>query len=73
MYVSLFGEEVVANLEGIARARLEKRPSQYQSDAAVHHAYVRATTGGGETGDRDDGRKAARRWKVRKRSPLIFH
>ena len=34
--------------QGIARARLEKRPRQYQTDAAVHQAYMRATAGGGE-------------------------
>ena len=52
-YVALVGEEVAANLEGIARARLEKRPRQYQSDAAVHQAYMQATSGGGE--DENDG------------------
>ena len=44
-YVALIGEEVAGNLEGIARARLEKRRRQYQSDAAVHQAYVQVTTG----------------------------
>ena len=53
-YVALVGEEVAVNLEGIARARLEKRPRQYQSDAAVHQAYMRATTGGGQAADGDD-------------------
>ena len=47
-YVALVGETVSANLEGIARARLEKRPKQYQSDAAIHHAFMRSTAGGGE-------------------------
>ena len=35
-YVSLIGEDAAANLEGDARARLQKHPRQYQSDAAVH-------------------------------------
>ena len=47
-YAALVGEEVAWNLEGIARARLEKRPRQYQSDAAVHQSFMKATTGGGE-------------------------
>ena len=50
-YTSLVGEDVAANLEGIARARKDKKPRQYQSDAAVHQAYMQATTGGGEPGD----------------------
>ena len=50
-YTALVGEEVAANLEGIARARTEKKPRQYQSDAAVHEAYIQATTGGGEPGE----------------------
>ena len=50
-YVSLVGAEVATNLEGIARARLEKPPRQYQSDAVVHQAYMQATTGGGDCGD----------------------
>ena len=50
-YVSLVGTEVALNLEGIARARLEKRPRQYQSDAAVHQAYMQTTTGGGAEQD----------------------
>ena len=50
-YVALVGEEVAVNLEGIARARLEKRPRQYQSDASVHQTYMQATSGG--AGDAD--------------------
>jgi hypothetical protein len=45
-YVALVGEEVAVNLEGIARARLEKKPRQYQSDASVHQTYMQATSGG---------------------------
>ena len=46
--------QVASNLEGIARARLEKRPRQYQSDAAVHQAYMQATSGGGvQDGDEE--------------------
>ena len=53
-YVALVGEDVSANLEGIARARLEERPRQYQSDAAIHHAYMRSTADGGDAvGDAD--------------------
>jgi len=54
-YVALVGQDVAANLEGIASARLEKRPRQYQSDAAVHQAYMQATTGGGTEGEDGDG------------------
>ena len=45
-YAAIVGLQVAKNLEGLARARLEKRPRQYQSDAAVHQAYLRMTTGG---------------------------
>ena len=55
-YVALVGTEVALNLEGIARARLEKRPRQYQSDAAVHQAYMQTTTGGGA--EQADGEEA---------------
>ena len=54
-YVAIVGQDVAANLEGIASARLEKRPRQYQSDAAVHQAYMQATTGGGTRGEDGDG------------------
>ena len=47
-YVAVIGTEVAVNLEGIARVRLEKPPRQYQTDAAVHEAYMKATSGGGE-------------------------
>ncbi|HIE68667.1 MAG TPA: hypothetical protein EYP98_00100, partial [Planctomycetes bacterium] len=53
-YVALVGWEVAVNLEAVARARLEKRPRQYQTDAAVHQAYVRATSGGGEAEGDDE-------------------
>ena len=57
-YAALIGEDVAANLEGLARARMEKRPRQYQSDAAIHQAYIRSTTGGGETRDGEDPEEA---------------
>ena len=46
-YAALLSTQVAAHLEGIARARLERRPRQYQSDAAVHQAYMKATSGWG--------------------------
>ena len=52
-YVALIGEEMAANLEGIARARMEKRPRQYQSDATVHQAYMQVTVGGGVENELD--------------------
>ena len=59
-YVALIGEDVAANLEGIARARLEKPPRQYQSDAAVHQAYMQTVSGGGEhAGDGEPPEDAA--------------
>jgi len=53
-YTSLIGVDVAVNLEAVARARLEKRPRQYQSDAEVHQAYVQVTTGGGGVLDGQD-------------------
>ena len=52
------GVAVAANLEGIARARLEKKPRQYQSDAAVHQACIHATSGGGNACDGEDAGEA---------------
>ena len=49
-YVAINGQEVSTNLEGIARARAEKHPKLRETDAKVHEAYLRATTGGGEAG-----------------------
>ena len=46
-YAALLSTQVACNLEGIAGARLERRPRQYQSDASSHQAYMKATTGGG--------------------------
>ena len=57
-YTSLVGVMVARNLEGIARARSDKRQRQYQSDATVHQAYIQATTGGGGREDGDEGLEA---------------
>ena len=46
-YVAVLGCQVAHNLEGIALAREDKKPRQYQSDAQVHQQYCMATTGGG--------------------------
>ncbi|MCP4208139.1 MAG: hypothetical protein GY767_13960, partial [Shimia sp.] len=57
-YVALIGEDVALNLEGLARARVEKHPRAYQTDAQVHQVYMKATSGGGEgqeAGDEGDG------------------
>ena len=58
-YVALIGDEVAGNLEGIARARLEDPRCEYQTDAAVHQAYMQIATGGGECGDNDEPAEAA--------------
>ncbi|CAK0887182.1 unnamed protein product [Prorocentrum cordatum] len=55
-YVSMIAMQVAPNLEGIALAREEKKPRQYQSDAAVQSAYLKATTGGGA--GQDEGAEA---------------
>ena len=49
-YAALLSTQVASNLEGIARARFERRPRQSQSGASVHQAYMKATSGGSETG-----------------------
>ena len=46
-YVSMIAMQVAPNLDGIALAREENKPRQYQSDADVQSAYLKATTGGG--------------------------
>ena len=56
-YTALIGEEVMMNLEGLARARREKHPRAYQTDAEIHQSYISATTGGSmdADGDVEDG------------------
>ena len=43
------------NLGGIARARLEKPPRAYQTDAEIHTEYTKTVYGGGEDGADMDG------------------
>lgn len=50
-YTSIIGEEVSENLEGLARARLEKPPRAYQTDAEIHEQYTRIVHGGGDADD----------------------
>jgi hypothetical protein len=57
-YTAHVGEDVAVNLEGIARARSDKRPRQYQSDAAIHQAYIQSTTGGVDPADQDEAKEA---------------
>ena len=45
-YASIIGQEVAANLEGLARARLEKHPRAYQTDAEIHESYTKIVYGG---------------------------
>ncbi|CAK0799537.1 unnamed protein product [Prorocentrum cordatum] len=52
---AIVGLQVAQNLGGLARARMEHRPRQYQSDAAVHEARLRMTAGGGGAGDEGAG------------------
>ena len=47
-YAALIALKVMANLEGLALARLEKRPRPYQTDAEIHQAYITATSGGAQ-------------------------
>ena len=50
-YTSIIGEEVSENLEGLARARLEKPPRAYQTDAEIHEQYTRIVHGGEDADD----------------------
>ena len=45
-YTSIIGQEVAGNLEGLARARLEKHPRAYQTDAEIHESYTKMVYGG---------------------------
>ena len=47
-YAALIGQKVMANLEGLARARREKQPRAYQTDAEIHQSYITATSGGAD-------------------------
>ena len=47
-YAALIGQEVMANLEGLARARREKHPRAYQTDVEIHQSYISATSGGAD-------------------------
>ena len=46
-YSALIAQKVMTNLEGLAQARVEKRPRPYQTDAEIHQSYIKATSGGG--------------------------
>ena len=46
-YSALVGEQVADNLEGIARARLQKPPRAYQTDAEIHADFTTQVVGGG--------------------------
>ena len=50
-YTSIIAEEVSENLEGLARARLEKPPRAYQTDAEIHEQYTRIVHGGEDADD----------------------
>ena len=53
-YVALVGVDVAENLEGIARARMDKKPRHYQTAAAIHQAYMQVISGGGDAGGDGD-------------------
>ena len=44
-YTALVGEDVANNLEGLARARVEKHKRMYQTDQEIHQHFVKLTTG----------------------------
>ena len=46
-YAALIAQKVMTHLEGLAQARVEKRPRPYQTDAEIHQSYIKATSGGG--------------------------
>jgi len=52
-YSALVGDEVVQNLEGLARARLEKHAKPRETDAKIDEAYMKMTSGGGTVEDFD--------------------
>ena len=54
-YTAYVGTQVKDNMEGLALARLEKKPRQYQTDAAIHHVYMRGQTGGADGDDDAEG------------------
>ena len=54
-YSSLLGFERVDNLEGIARARLEKHQKRRELDAQVHEDYSKMATAGENPEDMPDG------------------
>ena len=47
-YAALVAQRVQAHLEGLARARVEKRPRAYTTDAEIHQSYITATSGGAQ-------------------------
>ena len=47
-YAALIGQEVMAKLEALARARREKHPRAYQTDVEIHQSYISATSGGAD-------------------------
>ncbi|CAK0876829.1 unnamed protein product [Prorocentrum cordatum] len=58
---ALIARGVQADLEGLARARVEKHERPYQTDAGIHQSYILAATGGSgrpEGEPDDDGPQA---------------
>ena len=53
-YTAVIGQELAYNLEGLARARVEKHKRLYQTDQEIHQHYIKMTSGGGE-GAEDGG------------------
>ena len=60
-YAALIADQVQANLEGLARARVEKHSRPYRTDAEIHQSYIKATAGGpaGPEDAPDDGELGA--------------
>ena len=52
-YSALVGDEVAQNLEGLARARLEKHAKPRETDAKIDEVYMKMTSGGGAVDDFD--------------------
>ena len=71
-YAALIAHKVMTHLEGLAQARIEKRPRPYQTDAEIHQSYISATSGGGAKGPEDEPDEGPQAGEAPQKSREVF-
>ena len=62
----------MTHLEGLAQARIEKRPRPYQTDAEIHQSYISATSGRGAKGPEDEPDEGPQAGEAPQKSREVF-